>query len=306
LIFSNRRKAADHDALCHASGSLGIYRSLRVPSAGSQALPTAALHSILALAIVALAIALSLAGIAGPALAEGLSEAVAVEVKGNESAANSQRRIDKISGQTDDMAIKYRQTLEEIDGLRSYNAQVDRLLESQSEELASLRSQIDNVTGIGRQMTPLMLRMLNRLEEFIQLDIPLHLEERQGRIDRLRSMMNRADVSNAEKYRRIMEAYQIENEYGRTVEAYQETMLVDGTERTLDFLSFGRVALIYQSLDAEESAFWDQRTRSWIPLPDGSKSAVRKGLRVARKQAAPDLVRLPIPAPLAANGGASQ
>ncbi|MCP5042225.1 MAG: DUF3450 domain-containing protein [bacterium] len=257
-------------------------------------------------ALIALALILPVVCIAAPALAEGVSDVVAVEIEGNESAAKSQTRIDSISSQTDDLAVRYRQTLEEIDGLRSYNTQLDRLLESQADELASLRSQIDRLTGMGRQMTPLMLRMLDRLEEFIELDIPLHLEERRGRIARLREMMNRADVTNAEKYRRIMEAYQIENEYGRTVEAYQETMLIDGEERTFDFLSFGRVALIYQSLDAEESAFWDQQTRSWISLPDGSKSAVRKGLRIARKQSAPDLVRLPIPAPVAANGGAAQ
>jgi hypothetical protein len=241
-----------------------------------------------------------------PVFADELVDAVAVEIKGNESSAKSQARIDNISGQTDNLAADYRATLEEIDGLRTYNGQLDRLIASQDAELASLRTQIDNVTGIGRQMTPLMLRMLDRLEEFVEKDIPLHMEERVTRVARLRTMMDRADVTNAEKYRRIMEAYQIENEYGRTVEAYQETMVIDGEERTLDFLSFGRVALVYQSLDGETSAFWDQASRSWLPVPDGSKSAIRKGLRIARKQAAPDLVRLPIPAPVAASGGASQ
>jgi hypothetical protein len=243
---------------------------------------------------------------AAPAVADELDDAVAMELEGNESSAKSQARIDELSTQTDDMAADYRAVLEAIDGLRTYNGQLDRLIESQDGELVSLRTQIDNVTGIGRQMTPLMLRMLDRLAAFVDLDIPLHVEERRERIARLHEMMNRADVANAEKYRRIMEAYQIENEYGRTVEAYQETMLIDGEERTLNFLSFGRVALIYQSLDGETAAFWDQGTRSWIDLPDASRNAVRKGLRIARKQAAPDLVRLPIPAPIEAVGGAAR
>ncbi len=263
--------------------------------------PDSLLFSLVATVGVSLLLAIT-----APALADDLGNAVAVEVKGNESSAKSQARINKIAGQTDDLAANYRATLEEIDGLRTYNAQLDRLIASQQGELASLRTQLDNVTGIGRQMTPLMIRMLDRLDEFVELDIPLHLDERRGRIARLREMMDRADVANAEKYRRIMEAYQIENEYGRTVEAYQETMVIGGEERTLDFLSFGRVALIYQSLDGEESAFWDQSSRSWLEVPDGSKSAVRKGLRIARKQAAPDLVRLPIPAAVAASRGAGQ
>ena len=259
------------------------------------------LYSLLALCCTVL-----LLGLAAPALADDLGNVLAVEHKGNVSAAKSQGRIDKISSQTEDLAMQYRAMLEEVDGLRTYNAQLDRLIDSQEAELVSLRSQIDNVTSTGRQMTPLMLRMLDRLEEFIQLDIPLHVEERTDRIARLRGMMDRADVTNAEKYRRIMEAYQIETEYGRTVEAYQETLMVGGEERTLDFLSFGRVALIYQSLDGEDAGFWDQRSGSWIELPDGSKSAVRKGLRIANKQAAPDLVRLPIAAPVAATAGAAQ
>ncbi len=264
-------------------------------------LPGVSLHSL-----VAVGCAFSLLAIAVPALADKLADAVAVEAEGNASGASSQARIDEISSQTDDLGTQYRATLEEIDGLRIYNAQLGRLIDSQGAELASLRSQIDSVTGIGRQMTPLMVRMLDRLDEFIQLDIPLHLQERQERIARLRAMMDRADVTNAEKYRRILEAYQIENEYGRTVEAYQETVMLGTEERTLDFLSFGRVVLIYQSLDGEESAFWDQRSRSWVAVPDGSKSAVRKGLRIAHKQAAPDLVRLPIPAPAAVSGEAAR
>ncbi len=238
--------------------------------------------------------------------ADSLDEALALETKGNLAEAQSQARIDKIADETDSLAGQFRIVIEELDGLRTYNRQLDRLVAGQAQELDSLRDQIKNVTVIARQVTPLMLRMLDRLEEFIELDIPLHLSERRERIVRLRDMMDRADVTNAEKYRRIIEAYQIENDYGRTVEAYQETMNIAGEERTLNFLSFGRVALVYQTLDGNEASYWDQARRSWIELPDRHRSAIRKGLRIARKQAAPDLVRLPVAAPITVSGGAAQ
>ncbi len=94
-----------------------------------------------------------------------------------------------------------------------------------------------------------------------------------------------------------MEAYQIENEYGRTIEAYRATLDLDGKETTVDFLRFGRIALVYQSLDENQTGVWNQQTRSWDELDSSYRSAIRAGLRIARKQSAPDLVTLPLPAP---------
>jgi hypothetical protein len=109
--------------------------------------------------------------------------------------------------------------------------------------------------------------------------------------------MHRADVTESEKYRNIMEAYQIENEYGRTIEAYRSTLAQDDKEVTVDFLRVGRIALIYQTLDESEAGVWNQQTRSWEPLDRSFRSAIRDGLRIARKQSAPDLIRLPLLAP---------
>ena len=174
---------------------------------------------------------------------------------------------------------------------------MEELLVSQQAELDSLRDQLDRVEIVTRDVTPLMLRMIGALEAFVELDIPFLMEERNGRVNELRKMMSRSDVSNSEKYRRIMEAYQIENEYGRTIEAYRATLDQGGRETTVDFLRVGRIALVYQTLDETEAGVWDQESRSWKPLdPDEYRSAIRQGLRIARKQSAPDLIQLPLPA----------
>ena len=155
---------------------------------------------------------------------------------------------------------------------------------------------LDRVELVGRSVTPLMLRMIEAIEAFVSLDVPFLQKERAERIAALRSMIGRADVSNAEKYRTIMEAYQIENEYGRTIEAYRSTIERDGDKKTVDFLRFGRIALVYQTLDGGESGVWDQQQREWLLLDDSYRTSIRAGLRIARKQLAPDLIRLPLPA----------
>ena len=146
-----------------------------------------------------------------------------------------------------------------------------------------------------------MMRMVDTLDQFVEADVPMLLQERRKRVNDLRELLVRADVENSEKYRRIMEAYQIENEYGRTIEVYQDTIDVDGEERTLDFLRIGRVALMYQTPDGSEVGTWDQEQDRWVPLSDDYRDSIRKGIRIARKQAAPDMIRVPVSAPKEAN-----
>jgi hypothetical protein len=139
--------------------------------------------------------------------------------------------------------------------------------------------------------------MIDALENFIELDVPFLERERSERLAGLRELVDRADVTDAEKYRRIMEAYQIENEYGRTIEAYRSTIANTGAERTVDFLRVGRIALVYLTLEGSEAGAWDQQTKGWVELDASYRNAISQGLRVARKQAAPELIRVPLPAP---------
>jgi len=246
------------------------------------------------LAVITIAIAFLTAGLANAA---DIETAIAEERQGNEKSVKSQGRINSIDDQTDDMASEYRSVIDQIESLRVYNAQLAKLVASQEEELASLDHQIANVTVIGREVTPLMLRMVDGLDQFIQLDVPMLTNERAERLTNLRALMDRADVEDSEKYRQIMEAYQIENEYGRTIEVYQDTLDMDGQERTLDFLRIGRISLLYQTLDGEEVGAWDQAAGKWVKLDSEYRDSIRRGIRIARKQLAPDMIRVPVSAP---------
>jgi hypothetical protein len=114
--------------------------------------------------------------------------------------------------------------------------------------------------------------------------------------------MGRADVKTSEKFRQLMEAYQTENEYGRTIEAYRGPLEIDGRESTVDFLRFGRIALVYISLDEQNAGVWNQQTRSWEPVDPSLRSSIRTGLKIARRQSAPDMITLPILAATPAEG----
>jgi flagellar motility protein MotE (MotC chaperone) len=214
-----------------------------------------------------------------------------------DAGAAEQRRVEQIADQTADLLNDYNTVSKVVDGLVTYNALLQRQIDNQNQEMAALNESIRNVSLIERQILPMMTRMLDSLEVFIELDTPFLLKERQERLGRLRGMMERSDVSAAEKFRRVVEAYQIENDYGRTIEAYKDTVEIDGVAQEADFLRIGRVSLAYQTVGGGTTGAWDKDAGQFVKLDDSEfKNQVAHGLKVARKQVAPDLLVVPVPA----------
>lgn len=226
-----------------------------------------------------------------------LDDIFAVAERINDQARTSQARIDALTEETRELYHEYKTVLKEVEGLRVYNRQLEKQIGNQNREMSQLSESIDRVTVIERQITPLMLRMIDGLEQFVELDLPFLADERRDRIDRLREIMDRADVAVSEKFSQVLRAYQIENEYGRTMEAYGATINVDGVDRIVDILKMGRVVLVYQTSDGEETGMWNQGVRRWEVLDEEYTTPVRNGIRMARKQLAPNMLVLPVTAP---------
>jgi len=212
----------------------------------------------------------------------------------NESAVGSQEKINKITDQIEDKLQQFKTINKETEGLQVYNGQLNKQIANQLAEMDALNAAIDEVSVIERQITPLMMKMIDGLAQFIELDVPFLAEERAKRILTLRDMMDRADVAPSEKFRRVMEAYQIEMQYGRELEAYSGIHTIDGQERDVDFLRVGRTALIYQTRDASLQGVWNKKTRQWQELDSSYRTQITKGLRMAKKQMAPDLLMMPV------------
>ena len=235
--------------------------------------------------------------VAGIAAGQAVDQIVAAEESRIQQAQESQDVIDAIVEETRSTTEEYRGVMKEVDGLIVYNTLLDRQIADQEQVLSELYTSIDSVTVIERQILPLLSRMIEGLERFVALDIPFQAEERNERVAGLRDLLGRADVTAAEKFRVVMEAWQIENDYGRTIFAYTGELEIDGTNREVDYLQVGRVSFVYQTPDGVNSGVWDQANRSWIPLGNEYRNSIRQGLRLARNQVGPSLLLLPIAAP---------
>lgn len=226
------------------------------------------------------------------------------ETKTLKDAQKSQRKINSISDKTQDLLRQYRQTVQQIENAKAYNDQLRKIIATQEEEKLSIAAQIEEITDTSKRIVPMMIEKVANFEQIVSLDVPFLPEERSKRVNDLKATLNRADVSESEKFRHVLEAYQVENDYGRTIEAYRGVKKTGDVEKTVDYLRVGRVAFVYQTLDGKEAGVFNPTTREWEELGGSYKKSVQEAIKMAKKQSAPQLVKLPIFAPT--NAGDAQ
>jgi hypothetical protein len=245
-----------------------------------------------------LLVAICIGGSASVALAQSIDPIVEVGKQRTSAAKASQAKIDRLADETANLLSDYKTVMKQVDGLKVYNARLERQIANQERRIRDIDASIAEASVIQRQIPPLVVRMLDGLEQFINLDMPFDLDTRLSNIEAVRANMDRSDVTSAEAFRQVLELYSIELQYGRGIEAYTDTIELGGAEREVDILRIGRVALVYQSTDGAETGAWNKDAQSWEELSAGDyASAVRKGVRIAKKQATIELLNMPVSAP---------
>ena len=208
---------------------------------------------------------------------------------------SAQERIDDIGNKTERIVSKYTEVLKVVDSLKVYNHLLQKQLDGQNREMSILHRSISNSSVVERQIAPLLSRMINGLGRFIKLDMPFLLDERLARVNKLKKIMVRADLTLAEKSRRVFEAFQIENDYGRTIEAYKDQLNIDNDKFDVEFLRIGRVALVYRDLSKTRTGVWNTAAKNWQVVTGSQyQRHMTKGLKIARQEMAPELLTMPL------------
>jgi ABC-type transporter Mla subunit MlaD len=246
------------------------------------------------------AVAAALAAlVAVPVLAQDTSavkKAVDSQVAADKAAATSQNTINGLVDKTNEAANQYADAKTQADSLEAFNAQLADQVKSQEEEIASIQKQLTDIETTSREVQPLIERMVESLDHFVALDVPFFLDERKARVDELKELMKRADVAISEKYRKTLEAYQIELDYGSSFDSYQGRLGTGPDARTVQFVRLGRVSLMYQTLDGSETGYWDANKRDW-QVDNSYADAVAQALKVATAGNSAELLTVPVPAP---------
>lgn len=223
-----------------------------------------------------------------------VEDTIKISTTSIEKSGLTQEQIVKLDEQTRVLLADYQSTSKEYDSLKLYNDQVQKIINSQIEEIENILIKIDELDQTNQRIVPFMLRMIDGLENFIQLDIPFLMDERTDRLNNLKVAMDRGDVSTSEKFRLIVEAYKTELEYGRTIEAYRDNIIIDDVETSADFLRVGRIALTYLTVDGSKGGYWDTNSQTWEKASSSIKRSTEDALKVASKQAPPALIKIPV------------
>ncbi len=228
-----------------------------------------------------------------PTRAELIDTAISLEASSSSAAALRQETIDNLDSQIIFLTGEIQYLSQQLDLTNIYNRQLQELIDSQNAEINSINEQMAQLDETNKGILPKLEEMVNVLAEIIMNDTPFLLKEREDRVNVIKDLLTQSNISTSEKFRRVFEAYQIENEYGRTVEAYRDEITVDGQNYNVEIFRLGRVGLYARTADGDYNAMYSRSEKKWIKSK-GIDNDLVIALKIARKEMPPSLIKLPM------------
>lgn len=225
---------------------------------------------------------------------EIVDDAIDMQVDASSLSIKAQADIENLDEISKKLYFEYKDTLNEYKSLRNYDDQLSKIINSQVIEIQSIKDQLESLDDINIDILPLLKRMIDSLRKFIQLDIPFLIDERAGRVDSLDELILRSDVTTAEKYRKVFEAYQIESDFGKTIENYSSYIDIDNQNIAVDYFRLGRLGLFYRTPDGDETGYWDAISEQWVHLGNDLDKDIKAALDISNRQAPPNFINLPL------------
>ena len=225
---------------------------------------------------------------------EIVDDAIDFQVDASSLSVTAQKQVEDLDEVSKQLYFEYKDTINEYNALKNYDDQLSKIIDSQFVEIKRINEELDSIDIINIDILPLLNRMINSLRKFVELDLPFLFEERMKKVNDLDELMLRSDVTTAEKFRNVFEAYQQESEFGKTIENYPGYLLIDGEELAVDFFRLGRLGLFYRTPDGADTGYWDQRIESWIHLGNDLDQSIKDALNISNRQAPPNFINLPL------------
>ena len=225
---------------------------------------------------------------------EVVDQAIDTQVDSSVESAKLQEQINKLDEESKRIYFEYKDTLNEYKSLKNYDDQLSKIVDQQIQEIKSIEEQIESLDDINIDILPLLKRMVESLSKFVSIDIPFLIDDRKKRVEDLDQLITRADVTTAEKFRKIFETYQLEADFGRTIESYNGYIEIDNDNKAVEYFRLGRLGLFYRTLDGKETGFWDNTQKKWEHKGSSLDNDIKLALDIANRQSPPNFISLPL------------
>ena len=216
------------------------------------------------------------------------------QVDANVPGVVAQKEIDSLDEQAKKLYYEFKDTVSEYEGLRRYDDQLEKIVFSQEDEIKDILAQIDSLDNVNKEILPFLKETVDSLRKFIELDMPFLKESRISRIDDLDSIILQSNVTTAEKFRKVFEAYQLEAGFGNTIETYPGFIDVDNQTITVDYFRIGRLGWYYRSANGRETGYWDKFSENWVHTGGKLNDEIKLALDIANRQTPPNFITLPV------------
>lgn len=241
----------------------------------------------------------AITAIAGGAQAQSqLDTALQVARQSTADGAAAQEQINQVADAADNLERQYLALTQQIEDQEVFIQQQEVFLQSQAVEIAELQRQLERVDQLESELIPMLLEMTVALEDFVAQDLPFMMDERQARLDNIRTLLADSQISPAETYRVILNAFDIESSYGRGLQVYSEEAEIDGVLEKVKYVQLGRLALIRTVEGASRMDIMTKENQEWQRLPGSYAANVLRATRIGEEVTTPDLFVAPLPGPV--------
>jgi len=181
-----------------------------------------------------------------------------------------------------------------VEQLTKDRDQLKKKINLSQQRIKTKQQKLADIHRIEQEMDPFLQQVTARLQQIPKQDLPFLQKERTTRFTRLRSILQDPEVSISEKYRKTMEALQIEAEFGVTIETYQG-MIKHGDQTILvNILRLGRLGLYYVTLDKSGCGFFNIAINDWQQLPGEQIHSLQTGIDIAARRQPAEFITMPL------------
>lgn len=222
--------------------------------------------------------------------------------------------------QTSSSEAAYADLLDAISAQKISLAQQELFVSQQDVKISSLNSQIDGLDDWKASIDPMLGKMATGIAGQIRSDYPFEMDRRLPRLQSLEKSIKDPAASVGDKYRKALNVYKLEVNYGQSMEAKKGNHPINPTIRVGDdrwekddngevkfdkngerteifdgsYLRYGRLAYVYLQADSTQAMRYDLGAKEWADLPKKSIADIRRGVKIASGEAAPNVVKVPL------------